>query len=359
MIIQGDCLEKMHEMADNSIDFILTDPPYGLYFMGKNWDGRVPSIEIWVEALRVCKPGSMLAAFGGSRTHHHLMLAIEEAGWEIRDVIMWLYGQGFPKSLDIGKAINKKINGDSINELAKTFQGYGTSLKPAYEPIILAMKPLDGTFEKNAKKWGVAGMNIEDSRIGNDEIKTQSKLKGQSFTSVGTSQGFNGCEESYHIGRWPANVILDEEAAQNLDEMSGVLKSGSLNSILSKSKNKIYGKRKVANPNAYNSSEGGASRFFYCAKASSKERGKDNIHPTVKPLSLMKYLLKLLAPPGDSIILDPFAGSGTTLLAAKELGIRAIGIEKESEYCEIAKKRIDTSQTSKSDVSPDIKIPLP
>lgn len=313
MIIQGDCLLKMREMDDNSIDFVVTDPPYGLNFMGKKWDKEIPNSDIWKEALRVCKPGAMLAAFGGSRTHHHLMIALEQAGWEIRDVIMWIYGSGFPKSHNFGK------------RLRGIWEPYGTSLKPAYEPIILAMKPLDGTFAENAQTWGVAGINIESSRIGTDNT--------QAPTYRMTSKEISGGG----FARWPANVILDEEAGEDLDKMSGI----------------------------------GASRFFYCAKASPHERnrgldgmpivksskigefkenpgrkapkssyGKQNFHPTVKPLSLMKYILTLLAPPGDPIVLDPFAGSGTTLLAAKELGIRAMGIELETEYCEIAKNRI-------------------
>jgi site-specific DNA-methyltransferase (adenine-specific) len=350
MIIQGDCLEEMKKMADNSIDFIVTDPPYGLNFMGKKWDAKVPNIEIWKETLRVCKPGSMLAAFGGSRTHHHLMMAIEQAGWEIRDtMIFWCYGSAFPKSLNISKAIDKmkglerKVIGEhphnshhanpndsrhansTIHEfhgmqnrtnvtapnsdLAKTFSGYKTSLKPAYEPIILAMKPLDGTFAKNAEKWGVAGINIDESRIETDESWT--RPAGNKKNNFFKTQK-NTFQQSNDLGRYPANLILSEEAAQALDEMTGISKSSK-----------------------------GASRFFYCAKTSLKERGEGNKHPTVKPLTLMKYILNLLAPPGDPIVLDPFAGSGSTLLAAKELGIRYIGIEKEEEYCEIANKRLE------------------
>lgn len=304
MIVNADCLEHMKTMESNSISFIVTDPPYGLKFMGKHWDHGLPSIEVWKEALRVCKPGAWMAAFGGTRTYHRLTCSIEDAGWEIRDCMMWLYGSGFPKS----------HNNFGLD-------GYGTALKPAWEPIMLAMKPLDGTFKQNAETWGQGGINIDDSRVEGKKTDTMGLIK------------------DHGKGRWPANIILDEEAGQILDEQIYI-----------------------------------ASRFFYCAKASSKERnegleelpsvycktgcggdmpidddGKDrdrfkkfakNHHPTVKPLSLMRYILKLLAPPSDPIVLDPFAGSGSTLVAAKQLGIRYLGIEKEPEYCEISKKRL-------------------
>lgn len=365
-IIQGDCLDIMRTMEDNSIDFIVTDPPYGLHFMGKHWDGRIPAIEIWAEALRICKPGSMLAAFGGSRTHHHLMCAIEGAGWEIRDCMMWIYGSGFPKS---------------HNHFG--LDGYGTALKPAYEPIILAMKPLDGTYAQNAEKWGVAGINIDEGRVETSEnITNHARSLNSSF-----SKGIfgNSSEQETHqtkgqkLGRWPANIILDEEAGKMLDQQSGISKSkasirkNNAGMGIHDSPTNTFGKGDVFG--GFNDS-GGASRFFYCAKASSSERNmglegmpmkqsnpnfgsggfsrptdhpereikpSPNHHPTVKPISLMRYLIKLLAPPGNPTLLDSFAGSGSTLVAAAELGINAIGIEREAEYCEIAKKRIEYS----------------
>jgi len=321
-ILHGDCLEEMRKMADNSIDFIVTDPPYGLYFMGKHWDKEIPAIDIWIEALRVCKPGSMLAAFGSSRMHHHLMVALEQAGWEIRDVIMYLYGSGFPKS----------HNKFGLN-------GYGTALKPAYEPIILAMKPIDGTFAQNAEKWGVAGLNIDESRI--ETNGETPKGSGQRKQNDVFKLGGYGNDGNVTIkGRWPANIILDEEAAEQLDQMTGVLKSGAHKPLMKPKTNEVYGKYAHANINEFQANSGGASRFFYCAKASSRERGENNKHPTVKPIALMKYILKLLAPPGNPICLDPFAGSGSTLIAAEELNIECIGIEKEKEYCEIAKSRV-------------------
>ena len=365
MIINNDCLFVMSNIEANSVDFIVTDPPYGLHFMGKHWDGRIPSTEIWAEALRICKPGAMLAAFGGSRTHHHLMYAIEEGGWEIRDVIMWIYGSGFPKSHNFGR------------QMGREWKGYGTALKPAYEPIIIAMNPLDGTFKENAKKWGVGGINIDECRIGiSGDTKRSSESEYPKNKDGSEDRSQNSAITGHsilelHKGRWPANVIFDEEATKTLDEMSGILKTGSMNPQLHKKKNSVYSKWKQASPNSQESSSGGASRFFYCAKASSKERNaglegmslkdsvysadakngqglsvsdskipRQNNHPTVKPIALMKYIIKLIAPPGNPTLLDPFCGSGSTLLAAKELGINAIGIEKEEEYCQIASRRL-------------------
>ena|SRR6188768_224616 len=356
-ILQGDCLEVMRTFPDNHFSCVVTDPPYGLHFMGKDWDGRIPAIEYWQEALRVCKPGSHLLAFGGSRTHHHLMCAIEGAGWEIRDCIMWIYGSGFPKS---------------HNHFG--FKGYGTALKPAYEPIIVAMKPLDGTFAQNAEKWGVAGINIDECRIGTDQITTQlrdrSAWHGNRFGNGGYEKPIG--ESEPRTGRWPANIILDEIAGEMLDQQSGNLKSGQPG-IRRKAHhtNSMSGRLNLTG-NIENGigDSGGASRFFYCAKASSAERNaglegmpdkigggmcstvsgdtrsghitiQKNNHPTVKPLKLMEYLIKLVMPPKDGIVLDPFAGSGTTIVAAKRLGFSAVGIEKSEEYAKIARARVD------------------
>lgn len=197
-IYHGDCLSVLPSLEANSIDTVITDPPYGISFMGEDWDYGVPGVHFWQEIIRAAKPGAMLLAFGGTRTHHRLMTAIEDAGWEIRDCLIWLYGSGFPKSLDISKAIDKEklinrdILGYTINArpnrvgkktklsglqtiggeitapsstAAKLWSGYGTALKPAWEPIVLAMKPLDGTFSQNAQKWGVAGINVDGGRI--------------------------------------------------------------------------------------------------------------------------------------------------------------------------------------------------
>jgi site-specific DNA-methyltransferase (adenine-specific) len=414
-IIKGNCLTEMAKMAENSIDFIVTDPPYGLHFMNKQWDIDTPGNEIWQQASRIAKPGAMLAAFGGSRTHHRLMCALEDAGWEIRDVIMWLYGSGFPKSHNISKAIDKmkgykrEIVGikpghegfennknHSLNDgwsrpwakdpekvklyhcqtkgnsdLAKKFDDYGTALKPAYEPIIIAMKPLEGTFAQNAEKWGVAGINVDESRISGDKLSvpnpTFNSSTGKTY-QMKCGKDRNDEMSDNSKGRWPANIILDEEAAEQLDQMSGILKSGSGDKH---SKTQLGGYQGGFKPLSgiknYKSDSGGASRFFYCAKASSSERNRGlgdakqtismpngtltldikNTHPTVKPISLMKYIIKLLAPPGNPTLLDPFAGSGSTLVAAAELGINAIGFELSEEYCEIARKRIEFTKLQK------------
>ncbi len=328
----------MSKMSENSIDFIVTDPPYALInksgkggFMGKSWDSCIPGIPFWQEALRICKPGSMLAAFGGTRTFHRLTCAIEDAGWEIRDVMCYLYGSGFPKS---------------HNNFG--FSGYGTALKPSWEPIIICMKPLDGTYAKNAEKWGVGGINIDDSRI--PTIPRQTHSDGN---HTGNNKIYGKIGEGYQgLGanaRWPANLILDEESAEILDQQCEknnmrCMKASAPSTQGNNSNSGSFGPIGRGKPCDFNDS-GGASRFFYCAKASSRERNaglnrEKNLHPTVKPLSLMRYLIKLLAPPGNPICLDPFMGSGSTGVACKELGINFIGIEKEADYCEIAKRRI-------------------
>jgi site-specific DNA-methyltransferase (adenine-specific) len=311
----------MRTMPDNSVDFIVTDSPYGISFMNKGWDHQIPSTEYWQEMLRICKPGSTMACAGLPRMIHRLGCIIEDSGWIIRDMIMHLFGSGFPKS---------------HNHFG--LEGYGTALKPSWEGWLLCMKPLDGTYAQNAQKWGLAGINIDDSRIGNDEIKTNGgdkfpKLYGEYKTAT----------ESIHKGRWPANLILSEESAHLLDQQSGFSKSGKNGwNPTEKDSGMFSGKKRMDYP-GHNDS-GGASRFFYCAKASSAERNKGLdkpcSHPTVKPIALMKYIIKLLAPPGTPICLDPFMGSGTTGIACKHLDINFIGIEKEEDYCNIAKARI-------------------
>ncbi len=330
-IIHDDCLNHMRIMEGNSIDCVLTDPPYGLSFMSKKWDYQLPALEIWQELYRICKPGAPFLCFGGTRTYHRLACLIEDAGFEIRDCIMWIYGSGFPKSHNFGKKLNED------------WKGYGTALKPAYEPILVCMKPNQGTFAQNSEAWRVAGINIYDCRIGTTIRRPSSPNK----TGIGyKTKNKNGIEYKNSVttsdwdrkkGRWPANIIFDEAAAKILDEQSN-----------------------------------SASTFFYCAKASSNERNAGceefplkkagiknlsgrgfsetdpykeifmkNNHPTVKPQKLLQYLLKLIMPPNpEAIVLDLFLGSGSTLVAAKTLGYNALGIEKEAEYVEIAKARI-------------------
>jgi site-specific DNA-methyltransferase (adenine-specific) len=336
MIHHGDCLEVMATMPKACIDSVVTDPPYGLSFMGKAWDHGVPGVPFWEAALRVAKPGAMLLAFGGTRTFHRLTCAIEDAGWEIRDCLMWLYGSGFPKSHDISKAMGNKL-----------WHGWGTALKPAWEPIILAMKPLAGTFAANAAEHGVAGLHIDGCRIHSGTSSGGDKSGG---TALGQGSGWNqhenrttGIDRSMAAGRWPANVILDEEAGAMLDEQSGESQSPATYTRTTKSENKTAyspGIGEHAGSVSLNyGDKGGASRFFYCAKASKSEKGAGNTHPTVKPLKLMEYLCKLTATPTGGVVLDPFCGSGSTLVAAQNVGRDFIGIELNSEYVEIARAR--------------------
>jgi site-specific DNA-methyltransferase (adenine-specific) len=347
MIITGDCLEEMRKMESNSISAVVTDPPYGLSFMGKGWDKAVPGPEYWKECLRITKPGGYLLAMGGTRTYHRLTCAIEDAGYEIRDCLMWIYGSGFPKS----------HNNFGI-------EGYGTALKPAYEPIIMAMKSPEGTFAQNTKKWGQAGINIDGSRIPTSERLSIGSGKRDLYEG-----GFKAyCSNAQNpLGRWPANVLLDEEASRILDEQSGVSKSNNTPRNNSPRRGCSMG-REYERVSVGHDDFGGASRFFYCAKASANERNrgcdnltpgaddwlretstisdsvnlKQNHHPTVKPLKLMEYLIKLVMPPKDGLLLDPFAGSGTTILAAKRLGFEAIGIEKNANYAQIARARLES-----------------
>jgi site-specific DNA-methyltransferase (adenine-specific) len=413
-IITGDCLDVMREFPDNCIDTVITDPPYGLSFMGKNWDYGLPGEIYWREALRVAKPGATLLAFGGSRTYHRLTCAIEDAGWEIRDCIMWVYGSGFPKSHDVSKGIDKAagaerevvgrytrpdgsngrvsrqgFNPEYVNSishdtqmigettltapatpLAAKFDGYGTALKPAHEPIVVAMKPIDGTFAANAEKWGVSGIWIDGGRVGtdtNDDYgRSPNRADGTRSCSRGHSFG-EGLKEdagkSHPKGRWPANVIWDgsEEVMAEFDK-AGVRTSGARTPTGNpKYGGSSFNKSATLDASFCEASQGSAARFFaqcppdptahpdaarfhYCPKAGKRERSNGNNHPTVKPLSLLRYLARLTRPPDGGIVLDPFAGSGTTALACIGEGRDYILIEKEPEYVEICKRRIANIQ---------------
>ena len=386
MIIIGDCLEVMKTLESGSIDAIVTDPPYGLSFMGKDWDSGVPGLAFWREALRVAKPGCHILAAGGSRTYHRLAVAIEDAGWEIRDCVMWLYGNGFPKSHDVSKAIDKAAgaerdvvgvagkSGSARNSMAGDFAGgeymstapatdaarqwvgWGTALKPAFEPFTLARKSLDGTVAANVQRHGCGGLNVDGCKVGTEtRITFQSESPGSgrmracNLVDRGDGKTPDGrCLETalkygakskngqskQVSGRWPANVIHD-------------------------------GSDEVTQP------FGTAARFFYVPKASRSEReaGLDgmeevstlqyrlaqgplpqqtpckptkqaNHHPTVKPVALMSYLCRLITPPSGTI-LDPFCGSGSTGVAAIREGFKFIGIELNPDYAEIAKRRIE------------------
>ena len=370
-LINADCIAAMKEMPENSVDSIVTDPPYELGFMGKSWDssGIAFNIEVWQEALRVLKPGGHLIAFSGSRTYHRMAVAIEDAGFEIRDQIMWVYGSGFPKSHNVSKGIDKaagaerevvgiaKGAGSSNTEslgvyqsqfeatspatpAAKQWDGWGTALKPAHEPIVLARKPLIGTVAANVLTYGTGGLNIDGSRVGSEGGTARDGKADQPNESGWENMRGHGVAQ-LNSGRWPANFIHD--GSDEVDELLGE-----------------------------------PARFFYCAKASKKDRnegldgfeakekrymatangtgetsiGMDrfttqpvaNHHPTVKPTTLMQYLVRLVTPP-NGIVLDPFMGSGSTGKACAYEGFDFIGIEQSAEYIEIAQARIDFAQS--------------
>lgn len=352
-LMLGDNIESLKKVPDNYIDSAVTDPPYGLKFMGKKWDYEVPSIEFWKEVYRVLKPGGHILSFGGTRTYHRMVVNIEDAGFEIRDQIMWIYGSGFPKSLNIGKAVDKiqgnerevikienvldirsgnlsGIDNQRIDHITtkgtSPYEGWGTALKPANEPICLARKPIsEDTIAENVLKWGTGGINVDGCRIGTDIISSHNAPKG-TFAGGEEDRGSDINSYSLHEGRFPANIIFDEDASKLLGE---------------------------------------PSRFFYCAKVSKSERNKgldgfeekvisqgneygidkfntkakSNFHPTVKPIKLMSYLCRLITPK-NGIVLDPFMGSGSTGIAAKMEEFDFIGMEMDEEYFKIAETRI-------------------
>lgn len=467
-LIHGECIEAMRQLEDCSIDAVCTDPPYGIRFMGKAWDGAdidkrvaarraAPStdpsagpngghkskaaeagqydqslkgsraFQVWCEewareCLRVLKPGGYLLAFGGSRMFHRLAAGIEDAGFELRDTVLnlhdgtvqvrdcpwlaaWSFGSGFPKS----------HNPDpfSIIETRREVSGVGTALKPAFEPIVMARKPLDGTVANNVLTHGTGALNIEASRVPTDE-----NLSGGAYAEAGSraqspamrqgSGGMNqpgktvGKEFVQPVGRWPANVVTDgSEAAMSVFPSAGGAKSPVKGTEPSSSTSNTYGKFKRATsdrtgeasanssnegvvgfkmkPGARRLDEGSAARFFYCAKTSAQDRheglehpgkqfemgrlphhgekvnaeGKGNHHPTVKPTELMRYLVRMVTPPGGTV-LDPFAGSGSTLKAAELEGFNAIGIEREAEFVAIAEKRVAVGQPLLRDVTVEV-----
>jgi len=400
-VIHGDCREVMATLDANSVDAIVCDPPYGLSFMGKGWDHGVPGVEFWTEAARVAKPGAHLLAFGGTRTFHRLACAIEDAGWEVRDCVMWVYGSGFPKSRDVSKAIDRAagaerekrwkpvtpgssvgtleprpwldearktggcfVDGDApATDAARQWSGWGTALKPAWEPIIVARKPLVGTVAQNVLTHGTGGINVDGCRVGTDGARSNGgngKLSTSALGDYGPTQRID-----YGCGRWPANLIHD--GSEEVVGLFPVTKSGGQNATSESRPGYDGGWGKPGGTGHHDS--GSAARFFYCAKASKADRdagceglalrkegtwggeeddlsdGKKKIHPsrnhhpTVKPTALMRYLCRLVTPPGG-IVLDPFAGSGSTGKAAVAEGFRFIGIEREAEYVEIARARI-------------------
>jgi site-specific DNA-methyltransferase (adenine-specific) len=403
MLLKGNCLELLAEMPDNSVDSIVTDPPYELGFMGKSWDnsGIAYNVELWSQALRVLKPGGHLLAFGGSRTYHRLASAVEDAGFEIRDQIMWLYGSGFPKSLDVSKAIDKasgfvgevigkgsswnrpdSVAGNtarmnvspgeydikSLSPEAQTWQGWGTALKPAHEPIVVARKPLIGTVATNVLTYGTGALNIDGSRVASELPENRTRHGG------GSSDIFpkRGNEPTMPSGRWPANVIHD--GSDEVLEGFPSVKTGSIKPHQQNSESDSFGLKGKFITGSHLGDSGSAARFFYCAKASKSERnagleglpeskakfgnqknGKDlgngsvndkfttlpaqNFHPTVKPIALMRYLVKLVTPPNGTV-LDPFLGSGTTAVAAILEGFNWMGCEMTEDYWPIIEARV-------------------
>jgi DNA methylase len=363
VLIEGDCMDALAGAGDESFDAIVTDPPYGLGFMGRAWDALPPGVPWARECLRVLRPGGHLLAFGGTRTYHRLACAIEDAGFEIRDTVVWLYGSGFPKS----------------HNLTDDWQGWGTALKPAHEPIVLARKPLAGTVAVNVLEHGTGALNVDGCRIGFSGEGDKDTVQGATWYAApnrvygkfAKQHNHKGADSTPDSGRWPANVVLDDDAATMLDAQAGLRGGGY--GISGRTDGSLYegGWQGTGEIVGYGDA-GGASRFFYVAKASTAERnvgldgfevrerrtmdggafvkGKDrrdargsvcrNIHPTVKPVELMRWLVRLITPPGGAI-LDPFAGTGTTGIAAHLEGMHFVGIEREADYVEIARARLD------------------
>lgn len=393
VIICGDTYDALCSMEDNYVDSIVTDPPYGISFMNKKWDYDVPEVKIWKEALRVLKPGGHMLVACGTRTQHRMVVNIEDAGFEIRDVITWHYGQGFPKSMDVSKSLDKNAGVERINAgisaPAKQWEGWGTALKPATEFWTLCRKPIEEkTVAANVLKYGTGGINIDGSRIETEDkiASTNNQNINGAYKSDNSERERDTVYEQNTLGRFPANVIFDEFTASVLDSQSGNLKSGKPQG--ERHTEGGYNKKYGSIPVTGFGDQGGASRFFYCAKASGSERNKGvdesftkdighnrfdkckncggiilqnpdrpsackceeperennvvkgNYHPTVKPVNLMRYLVRMITPKGGTC-LDCYNGSGTTGIACKLEDFIYLGIESERDYCEISKARIE------------------
>ena len=409
----ADCLDFLAALKPDCIDSFVQDPPYGLAFMGKGWDYAVPGPEFFEAQLRVAKPGAHLVAFGGTRTYHLLACAIEDAGWELRDSLMWLYGSGFPKSADVAKAIDahafgvwldanghreeyrrqvasykaSKASPEETKALhlrwheaagaidtddAQKWEGWGTALKPAWEPIILARKPFKATVAANVLAHGTGALNVDACRVATNDNLNGGGYSDNRETSTNDVYGeyarMQPAAFQQPTGRWPANVVLDPEAGALLDAQTGELKSGKKEGGKYTRAVGIHDGGQRADGEACYNDAGGASRFFYCAKATKKEREaglenfdprivndgrktsidnayqrgdtkRRNTHPTVKPVALMRWLVRLITPPGG-IVCDPFCGSGSTGCAAVLEGFDFVGIEREAELAALADARI-------------------
>jgi len=389
----GDCFDVLDELPAESVHAVVTDPPYGLAFMGRDWDQFEPKeyqewCEDWAtEAKRVLKPGGHLLAFSGNRTHHRLFSGVEDAGYEVRDTLTWHYGSGFPKALDVSKAIDKRADaeretvgeyvapdgntrcndvgitgGDYASEseygdetkkqtapatdAAEKWDGWKTALKPATEFIVLARKPLsEGTVTENVQEWGTGALNIDGCAIGTDVDTArptsseewregESNFKYKEDKTTGSNDG---------TGRYPSNVVFDEQAAERLDrENEHSISSPRVINEHHESGGRMGG-GDMPPRESYHNDSGGPSRYFYTSKATKAERTLDgriaNAHPTVKPQDLMEWLVKLATAEGQTV-LDPFAGSGTTCAAAKDLGREFLGIEKQAKWADVARVRV-------------------
>lgn len=392
-LYNADCRELLAMLPDNSVDSVVTDPPYhltsvvkrfgganaapakhgtdGLFarqsrgFMGQTWDGGDIAFrpELWAEVWRVLKPGGHLAAFSGTRTYHRMAVAIEDAGFEIRDQLAWCYGSGFPKSHDIPKAIDKALGAEGgrgalrgrsaagggdvcttgmrggeyydyvpATAEATEWQGWGTALKPAWEPICFARKPLsEGTVADNVLRWGTGGLNIDGCRIHADDVSGPRRRHGGGVVGAGTSYEMPDSRGALPPGRFPANIVHDGSP----DVIEAFPREAGARAPVSGSEPSAA----VANATNPRGDAGSAARFFYCAKASKRDRGAGNMHPTVKPTDLMAWLCRLMTPRGGTV-LDPFAGSGSTGKAAIREGFRFIGVEQSPEYFQIAAGRL-------------------
>lgn len=376
-LMLGDCRDALPFVS--AAHACVTDPPYELGFMGKKWDasGIANDPAMWRALLNALRPGAHVLAFSGSRTYHRMTCAIEDAGFDIRDQIMWLYGSGFPKSHDVSKAIDKEAgvergttyvpHGDNavfgdgkgkaagvdrtpgarlsepaVTDAAKQWDGWGTALKPAHEPVCVGRKPLIGTVAANAVEHAAGGLNIDACRVGESGAtrKIASEVRGASAGTYGNGLNGGGGERNLPFGRFPANVMHDgsDDVLAAFPDAPGQLADAS-SSDSRKTQNAYGAMKRGSKAGPARGDAGSAARFFYCAKASKKDRGEGNTHPTVKPTELMRYLCRLVTPPGGMIV-DPFMGSGSTGVAAIAEGFAFTGIEQDEKYFEIALKRI-------------------